>query len=190
MKRSLSFIVALIAVAACAAPGPESPATTSTTAATVGPDLLADLSSVEKKLVDLAGAIPEDKYDWRPGEGVRSVREVLLHVASDNYLLPGVLGFKPDPSTGIIAGDFNSGAAFEARKLPRDSVIADLQKSFEFVKKSLQETTAARMVDSVSMFGSSYTGQSAWILTVTHMHEHLGQLIAYARSNGVKPPWS
>jgi uncharacterized damage-inducible protein DinB len=58
------------------------------------------------------------------------------------------------------------------------------------VKQSLQSATPASMSGPVSMFGQQFTGQSAWILAVTHLHEHLGQMIAYARTNGVKPPWS
>ena len=34
------------------------------------------------------------------------------------------------------------------------------------------------------------TTRGVWIVTATHLHEHLGQLIAYARSNNVTPPWS
>jgi len=34
------------------------------------------------------------------------------------------------------------------------------------------------------------TRRAMWIGATTHLHEHLGQLIAYARSNGVVPPWS
>lgn len=157
-------------------------------AGSVASDLLADLSTVETKIVDLATAIPESKYNWQP-DSARSVRRVLLHVAADNYLLPAMLGFTPDPATGITT-DYATGAAFEARNLPKDSVIAELRKSFAFVKQSLQGTSATAMAGPVTMFGQPFTGQSAWILAVTHVHEHLGQLIAYARTNGVKPPWS
>lgn len=139
-------------------------------------------------MVDLATAIPESKYNWQP-DSARSVRRVFLHVAADNYLMPAMLGFAPDPATGITA-DYATGAAFESRNLPKDSVIAELRKSFAFVKQSLQGTTATAMTGPVTMFGQPFTGQSAWILAVTHVHEHLGQLIAYARTNGVKPPWS
>jgi uncharacterized damage-inducible protein DinB len=157
-------------------------------AASVANDLLADLGTVETKIVDLATAIPENKYNWQP-DSARSVRQVFLHVAADNYLMPAMLGFTPDPATGITS-DYATAAAFEARNLPKDSVIAELRKSFAFVKQSLQGTTATVMSGPVTMFGQPFTGQSAWILAVTHVHEHLGQLIAYARTNGVKPPWS
>lgn len=157
-------------------------------AGTVASDLLADLGSVETKIVDLASAIPENKYSWHP-DSARTVRQVFLHVAADNYLLPAMLGFSPPPATGITT-DYATSTAFEARNLPKDSVVAELRRSFTFLKQSLQSATPASLSASVTMFGQPFTGQSGWILTVTHLHEHLGQLIAYARTNGVKPPWS
>lgn len=157
-------------------------------AGSVANDLLADIGTVETKLVDLATAIPENKYNWQP-DSARSVRRVLLHVAADNYLMPAMIGFTPDPATGITT-DYATAGAFEERNLSKDSVIAELRKSFVFVKQSLQGTSASTMAGPVTMFGQPFTGQSAWILAVTHLHEHLGQMIAYARTNGVKPPWS
>jgi hypothetical protein len=151
-------------------------------------DLLADVGTIETKLVDLAGAIPENKYSWHP-DSARSVRQVLLHIAADNYVLPAMLGFSPDPSTGL-SSDYTTGVAFEARNIPKDSVIADLKKSFAFLKQSLGNVSQASLSAPVTMFGQQFTGQSGWILAVTHLHEHLGQMIAYARTNGVKPPWS
>lgn len=191
MRRTSCLVLGLIVLAACkaqdAAPPAES-AAASGTASSVVTDLLADLTSVETKLVDLAGAIPENKYNWQP-DSARTVRRVLLHVAADNYVLPAMIGYAPDPSTGLTS-DYNTGVAFEARNIPKDSVIADLKKSFAFIKQSLQSATPASLTAPVTMFGQQFTGQSAWILSVTHLHEHLGQLIAYARTNGVKPPWS
>jgi len=178
-------------LAACKAQDASPPAESAAAvggASTVTADLLKDLEGVETKLVDLAGAIPENKYNWKP-DSARSVRQVLLHVAADNYVLPAMLGFTPDPSTGITS-DYATGAAFEARNIPKDSVIADLKKSFAFLKQSLGNVSPATLSAPVTMFGQPFTGQSGWILTVTHLHEHLGQMIAYARTNGVKPPWS
>ncbi len=178
-------------VAGCKAQNAAPPAdsvSASGSAGSVAADLLKDLETVETKLVDLAGAIPENKYNWQP-DSARSVKRVLLHVAADNYVMPAMLGFTPDPSTGLTS-DYNTGVAFEGRNIPKDSVIAELKKSFAFVKQSLQSATPASMSGQVTMFGQPFTGQSAWILAVTHLHEHLGQMIAYARTNGVKPPWS
>ena len=151
-------------------------------------DIDADLETVESKLVGLAEAIPEDAYDWRPGEGVRSVRETLLHVAADNYFIPLALGVEAPASTGI--SDYVSTQAFETQTLSKADVKAELQASFDHLRAILHESDATSLGDAVNLFGMDATTQSAWILTATHLHEHLGQMIAYARSNDVVPPWS
>jgi uncharacterized damage-inducible protein DinB len=152
-------------------------------------DLLMDVTQLEQKMMGLARAIPADKFGWRPGPGVRSVGEVLMHVAGDNYLLPATLGHAAAPATGIKGDDYKTAQAYERRQLGRDSTIAELQRSFTHLKASLSATPADRLSASVSMFGQPSTVQRVWILTTTHLHEHLGQLIAYARSNSVVPPW-
>ena len=187
-RLSVSLVILLAACKAQNAAPPVDSTSSGASAGVLTADLLADLSTVETKLVDLAGAIPENKYNWQP-DSARSVRRVLLHVAADNYVLPAMLGFTPDPATGITS-DYQTGVTFEMRNLPKDSVVAELRRSFAFIKQSLSATTAAKMGEPVTMFGQPFTGQSGWILSVTHLHEHLGQLIAYARTNGVKPPWS
>ena len=163
---------------------PASAASTSLTA-----DLLRDIGELERKFVGLARAIPADKYAWRPSAGVRSNGEVVLHVASDNYLIPAILGHKVPAVTGIT-NDYKTAQAFEKQQIPRDSAIAELERSFVFVKQALSSTPEARLGDKVTMFGQPFTLQQAWILATTHLHEHLGQFIAYARSNSVTPPWS
>lgn len=168
---------------ACAAP-------LAAQAASITSDLVSDVSEVEKKFLALAKAIPADKYDWRPGAGVRSVGEVIRHVASDNYLIPAGLGWPADASTGIKGDDYKTAQAFELKKSTKDQSIADLEKSFAHLKKSMNATTPAKLGDQVKLFGQPFTMQRAWVLGTTHLHEHLGQLIAYARTNGVKPPWS
>lgn len=182
---------ALLALAALPAAAQQTTGATPAPAAApgLGADLLADLTQVEQKILGLARAVPADKYGWRPGQGVRSVGEVLLHVAADNYLLPAMLGQPADPSTGIKGDDYKTAQAYEKRSLGKDATIAELQRSFAHLRTSLTATSAARMGESVTLFGQAGTVQRTWILTATHLHEHLGQLIAYARSNGIAPPW-
>ena len=180
-----ALIVAATILAATAAPSLAQQPATSVTA-----DLLADIGQVEKKMMALARAIPDDKAGWRPAPGTRSVSEVLMHVASDNYLIPAALGFPADASTGIKGEDYKTALAFEKRTVTRAQAIAELEKSFTFLRKSLRETPDARLGAPVTMFGQPFTMQQGWIMATTHLHEHLGQLIAYARSNGIAPPWS
>jgi uncharacterized damage-inducible protein DinB len=159
-------------------------------AGSVVADLMGDVAETQKKFIDLAKAIPAEKYDWRPGPGVRSISDVLRHVASDNYLIPGLLGHAPDPSTGIKAEDYKTAQAFELRKSTKEQTIADLEKSFANLTAAMKSTTPAMLGNQVKLFGQPSTVQKTWVAGTTHLHEHLGQLIAYSRVNGIKPPWS
>jgi hypothetical protein len=153
-------------------------------------DLLKDIGEVESKVVGLARAMPEGTYGWRPSEGVRSTGEVFAHVASDNYFLPAAMGMAPPAETGISGKDFKTVAAFEKRAMTRDQIIAELSKSFAFLKASMSGMSDAQLNAPLEVFGQKLTNRGLWITTATHLHEHLGQLIAYARSNKVTPPWS
>ena len=74
--------------------------------------------------------------------------------------------------------------------MSRDQVIAELEKSFAFLRAAMTATTDAQLNAPLDVFGQKMTQRGLWITTTTHLHEHLGQLIAYARSNKVTPPWS
>jgi uncharacterized damage-inducible protein DinB len=179
------FLAAILAAAAIATPA----AAQQQRAGVVG-ELLKDVSAVETKFVSLAKATPADKFAWRPDSGTRSIGEVFLHIAADNYLLPSALGVQPDPATGIKSGDFKTATAYEKRTMPRDSVIASLEASFAHLRKAISDTPDEKLEARISFFGQEMTGRQLWLATTGHLHEHLGQMIAYARMNRVVPPWS
>jgi len=150
-------------------------------------DLLKDVTDVETKIIDLAKALPEPAYAWRPMEGVRSTGEVFQHIAADNYFMPALMDIPAPKETGITS-DYPTASAFEKRPMSRAAVLAELQKSFAFLRSSMTGATDAQLT---TAFGQrKTTGRALWIATATHLHEHLGQLIAYARANKVVPPWS
>ena len=148
-----------------------------------------DLNEVQKKFIDLANAMPESSLDWRPGPGVRSVREVFLHVAADNYQIPTAWG-KPAPATTGITSDYTTAGAFEKRALTKAQIVAELTASFTHAHQALALTTDSNLSEKIKLFGQDFTRGGGAVLFVTHIHEHLGQAIAYARSNKVVPPWS
>jgi uncharacterized damage-inducible protein DinB len=152
-------------------------------------ELMKDIADVEKKVLDLAKALPDSAYAWRPAPGVRSTGEVFQHIAADNYFLPALIDIPAPKETGITK-EYKSAVAFEKRPMDKAGVIAELEKSFKFLRSSMDSTTDAQLGTTIDMFGEKSTKRGVWIATATHLHEHLGQLIAYARSNKVTPPWS
>ncbi|HEX7123211.1 MAG TPA: DinB family protein [Gemmatimonadaceae bacterium] len=192
MRAPLRFAPLIVAaLLSCAAPAAEtSDPAMAAAAPSVTADLLADIGQVESKIVGLARAIPANRYNWKPSPEVRTVAQVFKHIAADNYMMPAALGYAPDPSTGIKGDDYATTQAFEAVDMTPEQIIGELERSFAFVKTSLQNANSAALGDKVTMFGMEFTAQQVWIMTATHVHEHLGQMIAYARSIGIAPPWS
>ena len=197
MKQlSMVTLVGCLALTACAQNTDSAmtpPAAAAVTPA-VGPNVMADLAKdvadVGKKMVDLAKAMPEGTLTWRPTAGVRSVREVLLHIAGENYLIPSFMGTPIPPEIGIVGTDLKTVDAYEKRVVTKDQAVSDLEASFTQLQKAMSVDSNATLGTEVDFFGTKMSRQAAWIGTVTHLHEHLGQAMAYARSNKVAPPWS
>ncbi len=145
-------------------------------------DLATDIRAVGEKFVGLAEAMPQDAYDWRPGDGVRSVAEVFTHIAMANYGLPGMMGLE--------AGDMMMSAEEFQAQTDKDQIVAHLQRAFDHLASQVESVPDGRLDESLSYFGMQGTVRSFMLLLATHCHEHLGQSIAYARVNGVTPPWS
>lgn len=151
-------------------------------------ELLKDLTEVEQKLTSLGQAIPAAQWGWRPSAGARTVGEVYVHIAADNYLLPAGLGTAAPTATGIRAEDYGTVQAFEARQMSKEAALAEMTRSFAHLRSVLERASPAGA--DIAMFGQTFNRTGFLLLINTHLHEHLGQLIAYARSVNVVPPWS
>ena len=145
-------------------------------------EMLMWIHDAEDKLVQLAEAMPESKYAWSPDKGVRTVGQVFMHVAAANYGLPALIGIKPPAGF-----DF---AAFEGSLTKKADVIKCLKDSFAHMEGALKAMSDADMEKPAEYFGMKSTGRGTYLLLLSHAHEHLGQAIAYARSNKVTPPWT
>jgi uncharacterized damage-inducible protein DinB len=144
-------------------------------------DLTLWLTDAGNKLVQLAEAMPQEKYSWRPAPGVRSFSELCMHVVSANYYFPTMVGIKSDVTVS---------EEMEKKVTDKAKIVAMLKSSFEHMAKAINETPDAKFDTMVKMFGSDASTRSVFLLALSHSHEHLGQAIAYVRSNGVTPPWS
>jgi uncharacterized damage-inducible protein DinB len=182
MNRLLAVALIALSPLASARTSMRSPQTTPSAAPKSGfrAEFLRDLDEMQQKIVALANAVPAEKYNWRPGAGVRSVSEVYMHIAGGNYYLASFVGARPP------AYDSNN---FE-KITDKQRVIDELKKSFDFIRAAAMNASDADLDKTVKMPGSDTTMRGAFMMALNHLHEHLGQSIAYARMNGVVPPWS
>ncbi|MDA0349118.1 MAG: DinB family protein [Verrucomicrobia bacterium] len=143
---------------------------------------LAHYSSETDKLVQLAEAFSEDGMEWRPAEGVRSVREAILHAASANYFFAGMFG--AETPEGVNPRQFEKTITTKAE------TVKVLKASIAHAKKAVRALDEASLNENIKLFGQEAPRMQAVMLAGGHCYEHLGQLIGYARSSGVVPPWS
>jgi uncharacterized damage-inducible protein DinB len=173
-KSELIFDVELLAVTDVP---PASPAA----------DILLSFSDSESKVIALAKAVPEDKYSWRPAPGVRSFGEVFVHIVSANQLL---MKLASAPSADELKMAIDEQSKLEKQTLPKARIIEMLTESFATVRKSLESARPGTLAQSADFFGTPTTRRGIFVNMDVHIAEHLGQAIAYARMNGITPPWS
>lgn len=150
-------------------------------------DLMNPFEDNASKLLALAKAIPEEKMDWRPAPGVRSFREVLLHASYGNNLLLWMA--KDIPPQDLVDQRFKDQSKKEFEMLKKDKAIEVLSESLEAVRKDLPTLRAAVLDREMPVFGQPSTMRGIYVIINTHLAQHLGQLIAYASTNGITPPW-
>jgi hypothetical protein len=147
---------------------------------------VSDIETMRDKFIALAGAFDESQYDWRPMEGVRSVREVLSLAVAEANLFPGLWGI--DAPAGAAEG---FGPEMErVGAMGKTAIVEELGRSFEHLVGAVRGMDEAKRMSESSFFGRAMPTHANVATAMGDMHEHLGQLIAYARTNKVVPPWS
>ena len=148
---------------------------------------MTDLDTLQSKMLALATAIPVDKYDWRPAVGVRSIGEAFMHVASEYYVFaPMAYGGK---RSAVIPPGSDAFENFEKHSTKAD-VMKHLADGFAYMHDQLSSLDPAAISGTPKLFGKERTIAETSMIMTADLHEHLGQMIAYARMNGIKPPWS
>jgi uncharacterized damage-inducible protein DinB len=188
--RCKPFCFPLVAILAltfvCSLPAQDKPADKPSTAAapTSGPraEFVQEMAYYEQRFTRLAEAVPAEKYPWRPAEGVRSIGEVYAHIVAANYGMARALGTPPpagfDPK------------AITAAANDKPKIVQALKDSFAHFRQAILALSDADADKPQKMFGQQTTVRGSFIMITGHTGEHLGQSIAYARANGIVPPWT
>lgn len=145
-------------------------------------DMIKALDNIEEKIVSLTEAMPDEVMEWSPGEGVRSTREAIMHMVGANYFFAKTLG--QELAEGVDPEKLDDA------KLSREETVTAIKDSFAAARNA-RSLGPAEMAEQVDFFGGEKTTKRfVAMIILSHGSEHLGQLIAYGRTNGVVPPWS
>jgi DinB superfamily len=181
----LAIILVLLSTAAVGA-SPTNPDTTAADPTAPKYDLkarsLLDLQRMQKKFADLANAVPTDKLAWRPSRDSRSFAEVFLHVAGERYQILAFMGGTPSTK-------FNANA-FEKSISDKAQIVEELDRSWEFSRATIDAMSNADFANLLPKLGPQASAGDVVYLLIADAHENLGELVAYARVNGIVPPWT
>lgn len=145
-------------------------------------ELLNHFNMSIRKVIALAEAMPAERYTWSPGKDVMPVGQVYAHIARYNFYYPSTaLGAKLP--AGIRLDTLES-------LRDKDAIVRLLRQSADFARKAITTLPDAQVDAATRLYGRTIPGWAVMLQLVAHMNEHLGQSIAYARSNQVVPPWS
>ncbi|MGL1887552.1 MAG: DinB family protein [Reichenbachiella sp.] len=136
----------------------------------------------ESQITQLIQVIPTDKFAWSPGEGVRSVSEVVAHIAFANYMFSEKLGATIPEGVGY--------EDFEKTLKTKDDLASNITASFALLKETIGSVTDDQLAEKVEMPFGTFSKRALLMIVNSHCAEHKGQFIAYARMNDVTPPWS
>jgi hypothetical protein len=147
------------------------------------------LKGVEKDVMGLAGAMPANKFDFAPTNGaftgVRTFAQQAKHLATVMYQVSAsALNQKPPVDTG-------TGEDGPASVKSKEQVLEYLKGAFAFAHKSIATLTAKNQLETVkSPFEGTIPRVFAASFVTAHSFDHYGQMVVYARMNGVIPPSS
>lgn len=134
------------------------------------------------RVLSLAEKMPAEKYSWRPEEDVYSVERVYTHIARYNfYYLENSLGIPAPDDVDVDNIESITG---------KENVVEILEQSIQHVKESVENMDDSKLSEHTELYGRTVNRQAVLMQLITHKSEHVGQAIAYARMNGIVPPWS
>jgi len=162
-------------------------------------EYLWEFDIAQRQLIALAEAFPAERYGWRPVETARSVSEVLVHVAAGNFTLLGMVGVEAAPDLyGKLEGEIvprmmammARNESLERDQTQKAAVSLLLRRSFDAARLAFAKTNELELDRQDVFFGEQTTIRRVYMRGLTHMHEHMGQLIAYTRAMGMPAPWA
>jgi len=161
-------------------------------------ELLDPFMDAAGECLALAKAVPEEKYIWRPMEGVRSFGEVFVHMAGSTLLFCSYAGLKPpagpahDLAAIYMKRGFEMPEIFAAERgiKTKAQTVEIMDQAFHLARDLIRQMPDRDLAKPVEFFGQHITMRGLLIRMGDHLSEHLGQSIAYARINHIVPPWS
>lgn len=168
-KRTVATVVGLLAV----------------TPALAQSQVVSSLASIhavtQQAITATAELVPEALYSFRPTEEVRTLGQILAHIADGNYQICSAAAGDTNPNTESL----------EQTKTSKAEIKEALAAAFAYCQGAYDGMSDAKGAETVPFLGGQPLARSAVLaFNSTHSYEHYGNLVTYMRINGITPPTS
>ena len=149
-----------------------------TTSPGLAKELVATWDRATTDIIDVAEAMPEDRYDFKPTPEVQAFGDQLVHVA-------GIVQRFIDTAKGV-----KSEAGQPHKTMTKAEVVGLLKQTFQAGKENFVSLTDAQLLEPVKFpFGDRMvTRYGFWMGPIYQLANHYGQLVVYLRLNNIVPP--
>jgi uncharacterized damage-inducible protein DinB len=142
-------------------------------------DVLKDWTRMKDTMMKISGAMPEEKFGYKPTAAQRSYGEQIVHVAQANVMFIKMLGGKTPVPT------------LNTKPTAKADILKVLSDSYDYGASVINEQTNESLVETVqaSFLGPSTRARVVWA-AIGHAWDEYGVMTTYLRLNGIVPPAS
>jgi uncharacterized damage-inducible protein DinB len=173
------FLVCFVAPAAVALAQDKPPAATAPTANPLSAHQKAIYRGVKGMLLRSAEKMPEENYNFKPTDSVRTFGQILGHAADSQYLF-----------CSKALGETSPAPKVEQTKTSKADLIAALKDAFVYCDKAYDSMTDASATEGIKFMGGDAPKLAALNVNSLHSVEHYGNLVVYLRMKNIVPPTS
>jgi len=135
---------------------------------------------MQDTLLRSAEKMPEENYNFKPTDAVRSYGQIVGHISDSQYFF-----------CSTATGEKNPGLNIEKTKTSKADLIAALKESNAYCAKAYDSMTDAAGAQTVKLFGNlDIPKLDVLVVNLMHDNEHYGNLVTYMRLKNIVPPTS
>lgn len=127
-----------------------------------------------------ADIVDEELYSYRPTDDVRTIGQLLAHIADAQYIICSAAAGGGNPAT----------ERFEQARTTKAEIIEALDAAFAYCDSLFDGLTDESGARPVEFFTGPNTVLGLLAFNAAHNFEHYGNLVTYMRMNGIVPPSS
>jgi uncharacterized damage-inducible protein DinB len=147
-------------------------------------DILEKWKGMKSYTLEVAAAMPEEKYNYKPTTDEPTFAYQLVHMAGNMHYLSAKLINNIEPSIDLTKMEKDAKLGI----LSKTEIVEIVSKAFDYVEKTIESQTESNLNETLNFWGGVASKRKILLLLNDHQTHHRGQLVVYLRLSGIVPP--